>query len=109
MLLPCPGPGAGCRSPPHPLPQAAPGMADRSSWTGICTTPQQHQAATVLCSLGIFSFRDTSRKEAAADHQVVSEVDRAAKVSIASALWLLLYAPVIPIICTYLATCILVQ
>uniref|UniRef100_A0A8C3XCS2 H/ACA ribonucleoprotein complex subunit DKC1 n=1 Tax=Cyanoderma ruficeps TaxID=181631 RepID=A0A8C3XCS2_9PASS len=48
-------------------------------------------------------YRDSSRKEAAADHQAVSEVDRAAKVSIASAVWLLLYAPVIPIICTYFA------
>lgn len=64
---------------------------------------QSRQPTTVLCNLGIFSSRDASRKEADADHQAVSEVDRAAKVSTASALWLLLCAPVIPIICTYLA------
>lgn len=82
VLLPSPaGPGAGCRSPPHQLPTQLLGwLTEPLEGTGICARPEQHEA--VLCNLGIFSSRDASRKEEAADHRAVPEVDRAAKVSI---------------------------
>ena len=91
MLLPSPaGPGAGCRSsphqPPHPVPGAGYGALVRG--TGLCTCTEQHEAAALLLSLGIFSFRDASKKEAAAVPRAVSELERAPKVSIVSALWL---------------------
>lgn len=55
--------------------------------TGLCTCTEQCEAAAVLLSLAI-SFRDASKKEAAAVPRAVSELERAPKVSIISALWL---------------------
>lgn len=84
------GPGAGCRSSPHQPPHPAPGAGYRAlaRGTGLCTCTEQCEAAAVLLSLGIFSFRDASKKEGAAVPQAVSEVERAPKVSIISAVWL---------------------
>lgn len=91
MLLPSPaGPGAGCRSSTHQSPHPVLGMGCRAlaRGTGLCTFIEQCEAVAVLLILGIFSFRDASKKEAAPVPQGVSELERAPKVSIASALWL---------------------
>lgn len=89
-MLPSPaGPGSGCRSSPHPPPHPAPGVGYRAlaRGTGLCTCTEQHEAVPVVLSVGIFSFRDASKKEAAAVPQAVSELERAPKVSIVGA-WL---------------------
>lgn len=91
MLLPSPaGPGAGGRSSTHQSPHPVLGMGYGALVRGIglCTFIKQREAVAVLLILGIFSFRDASKKEAAAVPRGVSELERAPKVSIVSVLWL---------------------